>query len=78
MSTSRPPSHLQKNVSTLMALTGVLFITGGLIALVTMVLPQFLFVVLVFFAFIFIILFHYLAWGRWLSKQTPPEDETDH
>ncbi len=75
MSSTSPPSQSEKNIATLIALTGVLLVTVGLIALITMVIPQFLLVVVVFFGFVIMIAFHYFVWGRWLSKQKQEDED---
>jgi hypothetical protein len=71
--TSHNPSP---NTGTMIALFGLLLIAGGLLALMALVLPQVAGVVLVILiVFVLPISFHYVVWGRWLSKMKPPEDD---
>ena len=41
-----------------------------------MVLPQFLFLIPVLFGFSFLFALHYLTWGRWLSQNNKPIDDS--
>jgi hypothetical protein len=70
----RGPRHLEsrRNAATCLAMTGLLAIAAGLLALASLVLPRFA------VAFILIVagfggftLLHYLTWGRLLSRPRP-------
>ncbi|MBL8848623.1 MAG: hypothetical protein JNG89_03025 [Planctomycetaceae bacterium] len=67
----------RRNAGTCLALVGLLAVGGGLFALAVVILPDLLKAAL-FFAFLLgIVLFHYLTWGRLLSRPRPtdPRDE---
>src|SRR5262245_42963844 len=75
----RPPPSLEarRNAGTCLALAGLLSVGGGLFALAVGIMPDLLYAV-VFFAFVLgFVLFHYLTWGRLLSRPRPtdPQDE---
>jgi Flp pilus assembly protein TadB len=68
----------QSNAGTAIALFGLIVISGAILALMSLVLPQvagILLVVLVIF--VIPMALHYLVWGWWLSQmKEPEEDET--
>jgi CHASE2 domain-containing sensor protein len=72
------PSREQKPTSggTALALLALLAVTGGLIGLGTLVMPQVFGIVGVVFGFFCFGAIHYLLWGWWL-KALPPEEDKD-
>ncbi len=65
------------NSGTAIALFGLIFLFMGFLALTAIVLQSVLvFSVLLMIAGFFLYgLFHYVVWGRWLSKQLEAEEE---
>jgi hypothetical protein len=74
-----PSSHgPRRDAATCLALVGVLFVASALLALVALVLPQVRALFLVGGGLLFLIGFHYITWGWWLSRSpTPEEDEAE-
>lgn len=71
MSIDRPKSRNSpagNNAATFLALGGLVVVGLGLLGLVSLVLPQFLGILLVVALFIVPVAFHYLVWGWWLSQ----------
>ena len=69
-------SKPQSNAGTAIALFGLLLISGAILGLMSLVLPQVAGVLLVvLLVFVMPIMFHYLVWGRWLSRMQAPVDE---
>jgi len=69
-------SKLEQNALTFFACIGLILLFCGLIGLMAMVLPQFLFLIPVLFGFSFLFALHYLTWGRWLSQNNKPIDDS--
>jgi NhaP-type Na+/H+ or K+/H+ antiporter len=65
------------NAATFLALFVLLGIMLALIGLSALVLPQMLGLLLVVFGFSFFAIFHYLAWGWWMSRLRPPPETED-
>jgi len=63
-----PVSRNQSNGATAIALFGMLLISGALLALMALVLPQLLGVLVVILIFAVPAAFHYVVWGWWLSQ----------
>ena len=61
------PSNDQRDSATFAALTMVLLVVAGLVALVAFVIPAVLWFVLVPAGMGLLMVLHYLVWGRWLS-----------
>lgn len=79
MSNPPPSRDRQSNAATYLALFGVLFIGGAILAVTAIVFPNVL-AILFIAAFVFVpAAFHYVIWGRWLSKlndnQSNPDDQ---
>ena len=76
---SRPSKNgdVGRDATTFIALFGLLLLGAGFIALTALVLPNLLVFPLVFFAFVFVCAFHYLTWGRWMSRMKPPLEEDE-
>ncbi len=72
---SNSPRDENRNTATFLALFGLLAVAGGLLFLTAMVLPQIFFLLLVIVGFVFSIAFHYVIWGRWLSKSTRHDED---
>lgn len=74
-SSSRP----QSNAGTAIALFGLLLVSGAILGLMSLVLPQVAGVLLVILLiFVFPMILHYLVWGWWLSQmKEDPEDKED-
>lgn len=68
------PSEDQRNSATFAALMMVLLISGGLVALVALVLPQVLWMVVIGFALALSVVLQYLVWGRWLLTKLRQEE----
>ena len=62
---------------TWLALVLVLFTVGGMIALISLVLPDFALMLLVVAGLFFFIAFHYFTWGRWLSARVQRMQEEE-
>lgn len=73
----RTPNDSNRELSTWTALLGLLVISGGLIFLAALVVPQVLGIVLVVLGFGGMFVLHYLTWGWWLSRLPPPEDVSE-
>lgn len=72
------PGRPQSNAATTIALLGLLLISGAILGLMSLVLPQVAGVLLVILLiFVIPITLHYLVWGWWLSqmKDENPEDD---
>ena len=65
----------QQNGATLLALIGLMLIAGGLLALMTMVMPGLSGILLVIWAFVFFGVFHYVVWGRWMTARRDGEED---
>lgn len=74
---SNSPQHGSRNTGTFLALFGLLAVAGGLLFLTAMVLPQIFFLLIVIVGFVCSIAFHYVIWGRWLSKRTPRDEDDE-
>lgn len=67
------PSDDQRNSATFAALTMVLLVSGGLLALVALVLPQVLWMVVIAIGLALTVVLQYLVWGRWLLAKLRDE-----
>ncbi len=67
------PSDDQRNSATFAALTMVLLFSGGLLALVALVLPQVLWMVVIGMVLALSVVLQYLVWGRWLLAKLRQE-----
>ncbi len=63
---SERPSDDQRNSATFAALTRVLLVSGGLLTLVALVLPQVVWMVVIGIGLALTVVLQYLVWGRWL------------
>jgi hypothetical protein len=72
-----PPSRKpQSNANTAIALFGLLLISGGILGLMSLVLPQVAGLLLVvLLVFVVPMALHYIVWGWWLSQMKESEDE---
>ncbi len=70
----RDDRESMRNMGTMVALCGLVFLSLGLIALMALVLPQVLGVAIVVGMFSGAVAFHYLVWGWWMSAQRPPDE----
>lgn len=68
------PSDDQRNAATFAALSLVLAVSVGLLALVAFVVPAVLWFVLVPMALGGMLVLHYVTWGRWLATTFEAED----
>lgn len=71
MNGSRPTRRALQpgaNAATFLALGGLVIVGMGLLGLASLVMPQFLGILLVIGLFIIPVSFHYLVWGWWLSQ----------
>jgi len=66
---SRKQKQKAQDNGTWLALVVVLFIVGGFIALVSLIMPDFAKLLLVVSGLFFFIAFHYFTWGRWLTAK---------
>lgn len=66
-----------KDAGTLLAVLGLFVISGFLVFLTAMVLPQVLGIVIVVTGFACTAAFHYLVWGWWLSRRIRSEKPSD-
>ena len=71
------PSDDQRNSATFAALTMVLLVSGGLLALVALVLPQVLWMVVIAIGLALTVVLQYLVWGRWLLTKLRDEAKRD-
>ncbi len=79
MSESRPKSNAAAaNAATFLGVFFLLGVVGALLALAAMVNPGILGILVVVFGMGFMMLFHYLVWGWWLTAQPSEEDEPRH
>jgi hypothetical protein len=62
------PQSPQRNEGTYLAMISILIIAGGLLAFVSLVLPQASGLLLVAGGFCGFVALHYFTWGRWLSR----------
>jgi hypothetical protein len=73
-----PPSRgAHRDAATCLALVGMLFVAGGLLALAAMVLPQIRALILVGGGLGLFIALHYVTWGWWLSRSPGPDDDAE-
>jgi len=72
------PAPSQRNEGTWLALILLLGVAGGLIALVSLVIPDIIGLVLVLAIFGGFVALHYFTWGLWLSQMTAQPPETQH
>ncbi len=63
----------QRDAATFAALTMVLLVSGGLLALVALVLPQVLWMVVIGIGLALTVVLQYLVWGRWLMAKLRDE-----
>lgn len=59
----------RSDAGTWLALFALVLLAGGFLGLTAMVFPQFVVVPLVVFGFVFVCVFHYVTWGRWLGRR---------
>ena len=71
----RRQSKADQNSGTFLAMAALMFVGGGLLMLVAIVLPQAMGLVAVVFGFFLMGLLHYVIWGRWLSRMPIKDDE---
>lgn len=71
----RPPSHGERNLGTLIALAALVLASFGFLLLISTVLPQVMWLVVVVVGFFLLGLFHYFTWGRWLSRMTAQDED---
>ncbi len=69
------PSDDQRNAATFAAVTMVLAVSVGLLALVAVVIPAILWFVLVPVGLGGMLVLHYVTWGRWLTETLRDDDE---
>lgn len=68
----------QSNAGTAIALFGLLLVSGAILGLMSLVLPQVAGVLLVvLLIFVVPMILHYLVWGWWLSQMKDTENEKD-
>ncbi|MFM9966232.1 MAG: hypothetical protein ACKV2Q_34070 [Planctomycetaceae bacterium] len=67
----------QRNTATFAALSMVVLVSGGLLALVAMVLPQVLWMVLIAIGLALTVVLQYVVWGRWLLTKLRNEAERE-
>ena len=67
----------QRNTATFAALTMVLLVSGGLLTLVALVLPQVLWMVVIAIGLALSVILQYLVWGRWLLAKLRDEAKRD-
>ena len=67
----------QRNTATFAALTMVLLVSGGLLALVALVLPQVLWMVVIGIGLALTVVLQYLVWGRWLLAKLRDEAQRE-
>jgi Flp pilus assembly protein TadB len=71
-------SRPQSNAGTAIALFGLLLISGAILGLMSLVLPQVAGVLLVILlVFVLPMALHYLVWGWWMSQMKDSEEERD-
>lgn len=76
----RPPSsgRPQSNAGTAIALFGLLIISGALLGLMSLVLPQVAGILLVvLLVFVLPMVLHYLVWGWWFSQMKDTEADEE-
>lgn len=74
----RRPDASRRNAATCLAMVGLMGISGGLMFVASLVLPQFIslaFIVLLSIGMFFAI--HYVTWGRWLMRARREEQEIE-
>jgi len=69
------PTANNSNAGTILALLGLFFVSGSLLFLTALVLPQVLGILIVVFGFVFFIAVHYLLWGRWMMQRVAEAEE---
>ena len=67
----------QRNTATFAALTMVLLVSGGLLTLVALVLPQVLWMVVIAIGLALTVVLQYLVWGRWLLAKLRDEAQRE-
>ena len=67
----------QRNSATFAALGMVLLISAGLLGLIAIVLPQMLWMVVIFVGLGLSVVLHYLIWGRWLAAKLQVEEDEE-
>jgi hypothetical protein len=72
-----PPRPPTSNAGTYLALIGIVFVAGALLALTAMVNVAFFGILVVVFGFGLLGVFHYLVWGWWLAQSITPDEEDD-
>jgi hypothetical protein len=74
-----PPSRQpQSNAGTAIALFGLLVISGAILALMALVLPQVAGVLaVVLLIFVMPMMLHYVVWGWWLSQVKEEDQEAE-
>ncbi len=77
MANRNSPSSGQSNAATAIALLGLLLISGALLGLMALVLPQVLGILIVILIFAVPAVFHYLIWGWWLSQARRQEHDVE-
>lgn len=69
----------QTNAATAVALFGLLLVSGAILGLMSLVLPQVAGVLLVvLLIFVCPMVLHYLLWGWWLSQMKDTENEDEN
>ena len=71
------PSDDQRNSATFAALTMVLLVSGGLLTLVALVLPQVVWMVVIGIGLALTVVLQYLVWGRWLLAKLRDEEKRE-
>ncbi|MEX0704794.1 MAG: hypothetical protein WD069_22035 [Planctomycetales bacterium] len=74
----RGPRAAERNAGTFVALGVVLFLAGGLIVLMAIVIPAMLALALLPLGFLFLAAFQYLVWGWWMPATTPDGEAEEH
>lgn len=74
---SERPSDDQRNSATFAALAMVLLVSGGLLALVALVLPQVVWMVVIGIGLALTVVLQYLVWGRWLLAKLRDEEKRE-
>lgn len=71
----RQGDNAARNMPTFVALAAMLFVGGGLLFLVSLVLPQAAGLILVLIGFVLFGFLHYITWGRLLARRHSEEDD---
>lgn len=64
------PASPQRNEGTWLAMVLVLACIGGILSLISMVMPDIMGLLVVLGAFCGFVALHYFTWGRWLIRST--------